>query len=388
MGNVIRTLINFGCRSDQPRSISRTIRLTNGSALISCTSYLFFLLFYSFYDFHSLLPGLYLIAFGIPCSLATLLLNHEGRHLPASIVMNLSASVPVFLNLLLFFGSSIGHHYFFILFSLLPLFTIPGNRKILMPFLSFMNLALYLCLPDKALFMNLSLVLKPGIIAGFRWATMFMSFSGVIIVTFIYRQILHKSEAELEKRTEVLGDAYHLVNQLASLDSLTTIFNRRHLEKLIQEEIEHAAKNRAPLSMILFDLDHFKKVNDIHGHAVGDQVLKLVASMVGHIIRGTDSFGRWGGEEFIVILPQTTLNGAMQVAEKIRHTMDAEHLKNEIFVTGSFGVADWTRGESQEQFCKRVDLALYQAKDEGRNRVVAAMVIHPGTHNPQRFGDE
>ena len=379
MGNVFRTLINIGCSSDQPRSISRTIRLTNGSALIGCINYLFFLLFYSIYDFHAFLPGLYLIAFGIPCSLSTLLLNDKGHPLPASIVMNLSTSLPVFLNLLLFFGSSIGHHYFFILFSLLPLFTVPGNRKVPMLFLSFMNLALFLCLPDKALFMDLSMVLSPNIIAGFRRVTMFMSFSGVIVVTFIYRQILHTSEAELKKRTEVLGDAYHLVNQLASLDSLTTIYNRRHLEELIQQEIEQAARHRTPLSMVLFDLDHFKKINDIHGHDVGDQVLKLVASMVGRIIRGTDYFGRWGGEEFIVILPQTTLNGTMQVAEKIRFAMDAEHQKNEIFVTGSFGVADWSRGESLEQFCKRVDKALYQAKDEGRNRVVAAKAV---SHNP------
>jgi diguanylate cyclase (GGDEF)-like protein len=120
----------------------------------------------------------------------------------------------------------------------------------------------------------------------------------------------------------------------------------------------------------MFDLDHFKNVNDTWGHDVGDTVLKEVVAKTGEKIRETDIFARWGGEEFLLLLPETTMNVAGKVAERIRSTMEQTVINDTLTVTLSLGVVQHEQGETMDETIKRADDCLYEAKDGGRNRVV------------------
>lgn len=183
-------------------------------------------------------------------------------------------------------------------------------------------------------------------------------------------RLLETKEEELKQLTELLIEKNETLKVLAGTDDLTCLYNRYYLDKRIMSEIERAERYNQPLSLILFDLDHFKNVNDTWGHAAGDAVLVAIADQVTHLIRYPDILARWGGEEFAILLPQTGLKGAGLVAEKVRLHLEAFHHPGIGQVTSSFGVATLKHSERWESWFKRVDLALYQAKAEGRNKVV------------------
>jgi diguanylate cyclase (GGDEF)-like protein/hemerythrin-like metal-binding protein len=158
---------------------------------------------------------------------------------------------------------------------------------------------------------------------------------------------------------------------MAHTDELTGLSNRHRLDQAMTAEKDRCLRYGLPLSLILFDLDHFKQVNDNWGHPVGDAVLKRSADVVREQIRGPDSLFRWGGEEFMLLVPQTPLDGAAVLAEKLRTALESASFPNDLTVTASFGVAEWWPPESNESWIEKVDLALYRAKNSGRNRVEA-----------------
>lgn len=159
---------------------------------------------------------------------------------------------------------------------------------------------------------------------------------------------------------------------LSRHDQLTGLFNRNFLEEIMDGEMARASRYERPLCMIIFDLDHFKRVNDRHGHPIGDKVLKQTAKISQGSVRKADIVARLGGEEFIIVMPQTDIAGGLEAAEKLRALLEQyAHLSAGV-VTASFGVAEWRRGESFQDWYKRADTALYSAKQGGRNRVVNA----------------
>jgi diguanylate cyclase (GGDEF)-like protein len=159
---------------------------------------------------------------------------------------------------------------------------------------------------------------------------------------------------------------------LASVDSLTGLYNKRHFDEVFGKEVARAEQSHAPCSLIVFDIDHFKKVNDTFGHPAGDAVLKHVATIVKGQIRQSDTLCRVGGEEFALVLPQTPYSLAAQAAELIRDAVEnaiCEVAGTAIPVTLSLGVTELVAGEVPEQFYQRTDERLYAAKHGGRNRV-------------------
>jgi diguanylate cyclase (GGDEF)-like protein len=168
--------------------------------------------------------------------------------------------------------------------------------------------------------------------------------------------------------------AYHEeIYRLTTVDGLTQIFNKRHFSEALNREVSRALRYRRELSLVMFDLDHFKLVNDKHGHLAGDSVLKTLAATVKARIRGEDVFARFGGEEFAIILPEIDGHNAHQFAEKIRHIVETTDFRFEgtrIEVTISMGVATLDPDESDpSQLIKRSDERLYEAKNAGRNCV-------------------
>lgn len=172
-----------------------------------------------------------------------------------------------------------------------------------------------------------------------------------------------------------IENAYHEeIYRLTTVDGLTQIFNRRYFIETLEREIGRAMRYRRDLSLIMFDVDRFKLVNDTHGHLAGDHVLKHLASVVRARIRREDVLARYGGEEFGIILPEIDNYNAMQFAEKVRRLIEQADFRFEdvvIPVTVSVGVAS-LRGEVEDvlEFVKAADDNLFAAKDAGRNRVI------------------
>ncbi|OYZ31887.1 MAG: hypothetical protein B7Y30_11665 [Campylobacterales bacterium 16-40-21] len=161
-----------------------------------------------------------------------------------------------------------------------------------------------------------------------------------------------------------------LLEELAVRDYLTGLYNRLKIDELIEYEIVQSSRYKTPLSMLILDIDYFKHVNDSCGHQTGDQVLKEISQILKSVCRSSDSIGRWGGEEFLILLPNTKLDEALHVAEKIRQSID-EHIFTIVgHKTASLGVSQFINDDSLCSFLKRADNALYQAKEAGRNTVV------------------
>lgn len=159
---------------------------------------------------------------------------------------------------------------------------------------------------------------------------------------------------------------------LASTDKLTGSWNRRRLEETVKSEMDRLKRYGHPLCLMVLDIDYFKKINDRYGHGTGDFVLIELAALVRESLRTSDSLTRWGGEEFIVLCPNTTLATASLLAERLRNKIATEDFPEVEHITASLGVAECISGETFEQWFQRADEALYRAKSGGRNQVKIA----------------
>lgn len=165
------------------------------------------------------------------------------------------------------------------------------------------------------------------------------------------------------------------LERLSRTDGLTSLPNRRYLMETLDREVKRARRSERPFSVLMIDVDHFKQYNDTFGHLAGDEVLGRIASVLEQSIRTADYAARYGGEEFTVLLPETPLEGGLEVAERIRARMSLETFRNRHRVTVSIGVAEFpTHGESPDAVMASADAALYSAKQHGRNIVKAATV--------------
>jgi diguanylate cyclase (GGDEF)-like protein len=182
-------------------------------------------------------------------------------------------------------------------------------------------------------------------------------------------------ERRVEERTLALTEASERLAEASRTDELTGLPNRRGFLEASEGALARARRSRLPLSLAIADIDHFKRVNDTWGHAAGDAVLREVAATIRASLRAQDLVARWGGEEFILLLPDTPAAGAVHVAGSIRVAVAArgvEHGGIEIRVRVSFGVAEHRQGDDLDSTLARADAALYRAKQEGRDRVVGA----------------
>ncbi|USD67291.1 sensor domain-containing diguanylate cyclase [Vibrio sp. SCSIO 43136] len=175
---------------------------------------------------------------------------------------------------------------------------------------------------------------------------------------------LDNINVELESKNREL-------ERLASLDQLTGLYNRRKMDASLYSELQMFEFNSTPFSVVLIDIDHFKSVNDTYGHAMGDKVLQEAATQLKNSSHCHHIVGRWGGEEFLVVLPSLDLKQAMHISEKLRKSFAEHQFTNELKLTISVGVTQVQDKDDIEQIMQRADKYLYQAKHNGRNKVVA-----------------
>ena len=193
----------------------------------------------------------------------------------------------------------------------------------------------------------------------------------VLLAAPVYYLVLRPLRAQYEKRRQAERVGADMT-QLAITDTLTRIMNRRGITVSLLDAMAQAGRYDTPLSVAMADIDHFKRINDTHGHEAGDKVLVQVAAVLSDTLRMPDKVGRYGGEEFLVVFPHTGLSQARKIAERMRTAVqksvfDVGGARPEITI--SLGVTQFQKGEDLEQFLSRADKALYQAKSNGRNLV-------------------
>ncbi|MBF0328789.1 MAG: diguanylate cyclase [Nitrospirae bacterium] len=177
---------------------------------------------------------------------------------------------------------------------------------------------------------------------------------------------------ERKRVQEELKNANILLERQATTDMLTGVFNRLKFSDLMDSELQRALRHGLPLSIIMLDIDHFKLINDTFGHHAGDSVLKELTCIARDTLRKYDSLARWGGEEFVILSPGNSIENARLLAERLRENIAKHSFGHGSVVTGSFGVASFGEGDDADTLLKRVDSALYKAKNSGRNRVELA----------------
>jgi two-component system cell cycle response regulator len=207
---------------------------------------------------------------------------------------------------------------------------------------------------------------KDGTLIAIEFAMMPVRLNGRDLVLGVDREISARKQAEHEHE--------HLIQQPAMTDALTDLYNRRGFFKLGEREVERARRTKRPLTLIMIDVDNFKQVNDGHGHAVGDLVLRAIGERCARNVRVVDVIGRYGGEEFAVLLPDTDIGPAQIVAERLRHAIAAMVIPTrdaEVAITVSAGIASLHDSVSDlVSLLQAADAALYAAKRAGRNCVV------------------
>jgi len=175
-----------------------------------------------------------------------------------------------------------------------------------------------------------------------------------------------RKDSELQ---QLIENRTHELEKLSVTDQLTKLYNRRKIDKMLATEIEQARRYNHSFSLILIDIDYFKKINDTYGHQTGDRVLQIISKLFSSNIRKTDMVGRWGGEEFLIISLEQNFQKVLIFVEKLRTLIDNHYFETVGNVTCSFGVAHFTQGDTVDSLLSRTDVALYEAKDAGRNCV-------------------
>ncbi len=207
------------------------------------------------------------------------------------------------------------------------------------------------------LWIHLTLVLSRNLNVDKDLLDAYLSYMVIVVVFYFYAWMSERYRSVWES--------------LARVDGLTGVLSRTAFEEVMNREIERARRYGEKLSLILFDIDNFKSINDSYGHLFGDKVLRKVADTVRMNLRSTDLVARWGGEEFVILLPRTAREEAVTVAEKLRKSVQNLGLGNKVSITASFGVAELRDGDDSVRLILKADKALYSAKRNGKNRVEA-----------------
>lgn len=224
-----------------------------------------------------------------------------------------------------------------------------------------------------------SLILTSTIMNGVTVVMMAVGLSNIMWYYYTknekQKRVIEVQNANLEEQKQELEQLNYRLSVLASMDSMTQLLNRREFENQVNAELSVFKDDVFASSMMIADIDHFKRVNDQYGHPVGDELLKQFSLLLKAVLRDKDLIARWGGEEFVVMLHQANPNEAFKIAERLRRTIESTTFKinhHQIHITVSFGIAPLNTNDEEPLYSSylRADKALYQAKESGRNKII------------------
>jgi diguanylate cyclase (GGDEF)-like protein len=237
----------------------------------------------------------------------------------------------------------------------------------------------YIINTHKLIILILSIIAIMSLIITFQYIITNNTLLGLKVLIFfiivmaidifvLYKFIYNKLQQVKLKLVEIEQENIKLKEEVL-VDKLTGAFNRRKLQEVIEVELERCKRYNIPLSIIIFDIDDFKKINDMYGHSRGDVILKNITKIITSKLRKTDFFIRWGGEEFVILAPETNIKGALILGEKVRKLI-SENIYVELErVTVSVGVSEYKKELIYKEFFDKADRALYIAKNSGKNNV-------------------
>ncbi len=362
---------NMGITEELSVVEKRMVRLVNVAAISGTLAFLSFALTYFTFNMQIFLGGLLITLGFIPLFVMTIWLNKIHHHLLSAILLNLSFTAALFIPLVLYLGNRTGNHNYFLMFAIIPLLTFkPKNIHWIVLTVTLNIIAFYWIDSFGTIGKDASYYLPLEYVKRARIVSVYSSLFVVMFIVGVNQRLVIASETELSAKTVSLKNAMEHLKELATVDALTGVFNRTYFDYKIENEMAVANRYKTPLSLILVDLDYFKGINDTFGHDVGDMVLRTSSDVLALNIRKTDALIRWGGEEFLVVAPQTDYDGAMLLAEKLRQNLGATPQAHFGTMTGSFGVTVYHQGEVFDDMYKRIDQALYHAKHQGRDQVV------------------
>ena len=247
----------------------------------------------------------------------------------------------------------------------LPIFLIPinGHKKGLILSLIFYTIAIFFAYNGI------------GEWQGGEWNFhSFIRFSGaslvLVYVTYINELSIYKNNLLLQEKEKKEQKYVKKLQDIATNDHLTGVYNRRYISELSSKEIKEANRYKKDLSLAILDIDYFKKINDTYGHNIGDLVLKKFSKIICKSIRDSDLFGRWGGEEFLIVFTNTSIEKAYKKCLMIKELIENEKFETVNKVTCSIGLASINKDDKLDKIVDRADKALYEAKESGRNKVV------------------
>ncbi len=286
-------------------------------------------------------------------------LNQHGQHYAGVLII----SIEVILHALLavyYLGWDSGFHYYLVPMIMFIFFN-HKHTAVMIIFQAFVIFFLYMFLYFYTHSAGYSVNVRTDVLNVLNFMNIAINFTALGMLGYYFRIASETAE--------------HKMEQLASTDQLTRLYNRRKMREVMEAQRIRFNRNGSPFLLVLTDIDHFKKFNDTYGHDCGDYVLQQVSALMKASLREQDTVSRWGGEEFLILLPDTDYEGGMLAVEKLRETIDNKHFhfaEHEFSVTMTFGVARYEQGDHLDACIKRADEALYTGKQAGRNRVVSA----------------
>ncbi|GAA5314808.1 MAG: hypothetical protein AseanaTS_00120 [Candidatus Pelagadaptatus aseana] len=384
LSNAWHKVKNFGVRRDLPADEQKRITMTNALILITIginvsvtTLTMISELLATGNVSVTGLPGL--ISYGL-CAIVSLgfQLNQRGHYLRARYLL-LSIWWFFITAMCIVFGEAIRFDQYFLTLMAIPLMIFKQRSHMLFAFAVsvLLNAA---CQINYRI--NDALIITPEPFADYRYALHSIFMVAMLYgIIFYFKYLNEKHEFQIQEEIEVRKQtelALQLANEkaieLANTDFLTGVHNRRFFYKQAERIFNEHDRYNNNLSLILIDLDHFKRVNDQYGHAVGDEVLVAVSSLLKNMTRNTDVLARIGGEEFAILLPQTSMEDAFTQGERLRHATQQLSIQSDthtVSITLSLGIADRNSDiKSFDDLFNLADIALYQAKHRGRNQLV------------------
>lgn len=348
--------LEWGCEHATCAADRRKILNTNIAALIATLSVLFYGLIYLATQNTAMVKAA-LVSFPFCAVYAAVpWLNRQGYVQRAAWLICFALIGLVFSIMWVAQGTYLELHYYFLLLGLVPSMFFSLQQWRALAFLFVLSICLFVYAEYVRIAPDAAMYALP------QWlvSTMRAAYKATTLLTMLFVVLLAEYSASTnETRLETLS----------TTDRLTGVANRLRLDAALEQEFARRARQNNFFSIILLDVDHFKRVNDTHGHPVGDTVLVEVSTVLRQHVRPYDLVGRWGGEEFLVVCSDTPADAAASVAEKLRAALQAHPIPVAGPQTASFGVATYRAGDTIADMLQRADDALYRAKQAGRNRV-------------------